>query len=147
MTYMLAYMVFNECGYDKLFNDYSAYCWYKGCWPEQFLYKGLDNFLYILRAMNDAAIVWKEGLDELSENPDRTHVDEERDWAKLSAQTFQTIGSIAQDVTGFKAITEPDYKNLEEDLSDYLPKDLPGKKDRKGWRNRFKTINTKDEDE
>ena len=34
MTYMLAYMVFNECGYDKLFNDYSAYCWYKGCWPE-----------------------------------------------------------------------------------------------------------------
>ena len=95
--------------------------------------------------MNDAAIVWKEGLDELSETPDRTHVDEERDWAKLSAQTFQTLGSIAQDVTGFKAITEPDYKNLEEDLSDYLPKDLPGKKDR-DWRSKFKTLNTKDEE-
>jgi len=119
---MLAYMVFNECGFDKLLNDVSSYCWYKGCWPEQFLYKGLDNFLYILRALNDAAIVWKEGLDELSENPDRTHVDEERDWSKLSAQTFQTLGSIAQDITGFKAITEPDYKNLEEDLTDYLPK-------------------------
>jgi hypothetical protein len=87
MTYMLFFMVINECGMNHLFNDYSSFCWYKGCWPQQFLYKLLDNFLYILRAINDAAIVWKEGLDELSENPDRTHVEEERDWAKLSAQT------------------------------------------------------------
>ena len=112
MTYMLGYMVFSECGFDHLLNDYATYCWYKGCWPKQFLYKMLDNFLYILRAINDAAIVWKEGLDEFSENPDRTHVDEERDWAKLSAQTAQTLGAIAQDVTGFEPITEPDYHTL-----------------------------------
>lgn len=87
MSYMLLYMVINECDIARLFNDYSSFCWYKGCWPQQFLYKMLDNFLYILRAINDAAIVWKEGLDEFSEKPNRTHVEEERDWAKLSAQT------------------------------------------------------------
>ena len=116
MFYMLFYMVVNECGLDHLLNDYSSFCWYKGCWPKRLLYNSLDNFLYILRALNDAAIVWKEGLDEFSEHPDRSHVDEERDWAKLSAQTAQTIGAIAQDITGFEPITEPDYMTLDQEL-------------------------------
>ena len=38
MSYMLFYMFTNECGLDHTMNDFSTFCWYRGCWPMQFLY-------------------------------------------------------------------------------------------------------------
>ena len=87
LSYMLWYMMTNECGLDHTMNDFSTYCWYRGCWPMQFVYQSGDKFLYILRALNDAGIVWKEGMSELRQNPDVAYENEKDQIAKLSAQT------------------------------------------------------------
>ena len=70
----------------------------------QFLYKSGDRFLYILRALNDAAIVWREGIAEAND-PSISLEDKQEKWAKLSAQTGTTLAEIFQDVTGFYALT------------------------------------------
>ena len=94
LSYMIIYMATSECGLDKIFNDYSTYCWYKGCWPMQFLYKSGDKFLYILRALNDAAIVWREGIEEFQKNPNKSYEQEEPEWGRLTAQTAMTLADI-----------------------------------------------------
>lgn len=70
LSYMLWYMVTNECGLDHTFNDFSTFCWYRGCWPMQFLHKMGNQWLYVLRTINDAAIVWKEGMKEIKAKGD-----------------------------------------------------------------------------
>ena len=85
MSYMLWYMFMNECGLDHTFNDFSTYCWYRGCWPMQFVYKSGDKLLYILRAVNDAGIVWKEGISDMRQHPELAYESESDQIAKLSA--------------------------------------------------------------
>merc|ERR1712096_434058 len=101
LTYMFFYMLTNECGLDHTLNDFSTFCWYRGCWPMQYVYKTGDKFLYILRALNDAAIVWREGIENAN-----GQVDQEGEWAKLSAQTGTTFAEIFQDITGFYALSQ-----------------------------------------
>lgn len=83
-----------ECGLDHIFNDFATFCWYRGCWPMQFLFESGDKFLYILRAINNAAIVWKEGIQQFSKEQDMPYEDQHKEWAKLSAQTGQTLSDI-----------------------------------------------------
>jgi hypothetical protein len=106
LTYMLYYMITNECGLDHTFNDYATYCWYKGCWPMQLVYESGDKFLYILRAVNDAAIIWKEGMDEVHAHPELNYEQEDKQWSRLSAKTGQSMADIFQDLTGFYPLTE-----------------------------------------
>ena len=113
MSYMLLYMFTNECGIDHLLNDVSTFCWYRGCWPMQFVYKSANKFLYILRALNDAGIVWKEGIGKMRDHPDIAYEDESNEIAKLSVQTGQTLAQIFTDITGFYPITEQDYQGKE----------------------------------
>ena len=61
-------MLTNDCDIDHIVNDYMVYCWYRGCWPEQMLAQVENKFLYILRAINDAAIVWYEGIPDSKVN-------------------------------------------------------------------------------
>ena len=65
--------------------------------------------MYILRAVNDAGIVWKEGIAEMRKHPERPYEEEGEELAKLSAQTGQTLAEILQDITGFYPITEQEY--------------------------------------
>ena len=64
-----------------------VFCWYKGCWPRQILSKSLNKILYVLRALNDAAIVWYEGIPE----EEAAHDQDIEEWAKLSEQTGLTL--------------------------------------------------------
>ena len=57
----------------------------------QMVYNSGDKFLYILRAMNDAGIVWKEGIQELRKHQDMSYESESDEYSKLSAQTGQTL--------------------------------------------------------
>lgn len=106
---MFFYMLTNSCGLDHTLNDFSTYCWYRGCWPMQLIYKSGDKFLYILRAINDAGIVWKEGIQELRKTPDLSYESEADEYSKLSSQTGQTLAQIVQDVTGFYPVTEQEF--------------------------------------
>ena len=65
--------------------------------------------MYILRAVNDAGIVWKEGIAEMRKHPELPYESESEQLAKLSAQTGQTLAEILQDITGFYPITEQEY--------------------------------------
>jgi hypothetical protein len=55
-------MATSKCEIDKTLNDYMLFCWYRGCWPDQIWFQVKDRFLYIAREINDAAIVWNEGI-------------------------------------------------------------------------------------
>ena len=57
-------MITSSCNIDKALNDYMLFCWYKGCWPDQVWFQIKDKWLYMLRAANDAGIVWMEGVPE-----------------------------------------------------------------------------------
>ena len=91
LSYMLWYMFQHDCGLDHIMNDFSTFCWYRGCWPMQMVYNSGDKFLYILRAMNDAGIVWKEGIQELRKHQDMSYESESDEYSKLSSQTGQTL--------------------------------------------------------
>lgn len=58
-----------------------------------------NKILYVLRAVNDAAIVWYEGIPE----GERTEEVIEQ-WGHLSEQTGVTMAEILQDITGFYPI-------------------------------------------
>lgn len=60
-----------------------------------------SKILYVLRAINDAAIVWYEGIPE----GERTEEVIEQ-WAHLSEQTGITMAQILQDITGFYPIPD-----------------------------------------
>lgn len=75
------------------------YCWYKGCVLEQYWEHLKHRFLYMLRDINDAAIVWYEGIPE--------DYEEEKDieqWINLSETTGHTVSSLFIDLTGFKPV-------------------------------------------
>ena len=82
LTYQFYYMFTTYCQVDDYIQDYMLFCWYRGCWPDQWLYQIKGKFLYILRAVNDAGIVWYEGVPESEES----ETDQEQ-WITLAEQT------------------------------------------------------------
>jgi hypothetical protein len=76
-----------KCNVDKTLNDYMVYCWYRGCWPEQMLMEVEGKWLYIARSVNDAAIVWNEGIPSNTEVNDAESIQQ---WVSLSEKTGQT---------------------------------------------------------
>ena len=62
MTYMFYYMLANQCDVADTLNDFMIYCWYKGCWPRQILNDSMNRIFYILRSINNAAIMWYEEI-------------------------------------------------------------------------------------
>ena len=77
------------------------------------LYQVKDKFLYILRSINDAGIVWMEGIPKIQEEEteDRDLTDEERDqWVTLCEETGRTSALIFQDLTGFYPIPKEEMK-------------------------------------
>ena len=99
LTYQLYYMLTTECNIDKTMNDYMLFCWYRGCWPDQLLQGLEDKWLYVLRNVNDAGIVWYEGIPEGTVNEEDT-----AKWIELSEQTGQNAAGIFMDLTGFYPI-------------------------------------------
>jgi hypothetical protein len=96
-------MLNNECEVDKQINDFMVYCWYQGCWFDQIWKNTEGKWLYILRSINDAAIVWYEGIPEPLEDGSFSETDMEQ-WINLSEQSGQTTASILKDITGFYPI-------------------------------------------
>jgi hypothetical protein len=58
-----------------------------------------NKILYVLRAVNDAAIVWYEGIPEGERTEEKI-----LQWGHLSEQTGVTMAEIMQDITGFYPI-------------------------------------------
>jgi hypothetical protein len=88
LTYQFYYMWNNQCNVDETINDFMVFCWYKGCWPKQILFTSGTKILYVMRAINDALIIWYEGVPEDHEesNMDR--------WITLSEATGRTAAEI-----------------------------------------------------
>ena len=107
LTYQFYYMITNDCDVDKIVNDYMVFCWYRGCWPEQMLSQVENKFLYILRAVNDAAIVWYEGVPANKQNLTDA---ETKQWINLAEQTGQTTSNIFKDLTGFYPVPKDQRK-------------------------------------
>jgi hypothetical protein len=86
LTYQFLYMFNNQCDIDETINDFMVFCWYRGCWPKQILLSSGNKILYVLRAINDAAIIWYEGV------PEGKMSDEDiQKWEKLSESTGTTL--------------------------------------------------------
>ena len=62
ILYQLYYMYSNKCKIDETINDVYVYCWNNGCNGAELLQHAELNFLYMTRALIDAAIVWFEGI-------------------------------------------------------------------------------------
>lgn len=88
LTYQFIYMFGTSCGMNEITNDFMVYCWYKGCWPQQMLADVKTNVLYILRDINDAAIIWWEGVPEVKD--DETI----EEWMKLGEENGKTTANI-----------------------------------------------------
>ena len=71
IIYQLFYMWSDKCQIDNTFNDLYTFCWNEGCALDELWEHTELNFLYMTRAMLDAAIVWFEGIpEEKAENPE-----------------------------------------------------------------------------
>ena len=108
LTYQFNYMVLNECEISSTVNDLAVYCWYKGCWPQELWSDKkwqdyVTKSLYIVKAINDAAIVWWEGVPATQEGEE-----DRKQWMKLSEQTGDTFAQIITDITNFVKIAEND---------------------------------------
>ena len=77
----------------------SLYCWYQGCWPQQWLKQTERSWLYILRDVNDAAIVYNESTHTTGNKED-----EIKKLGQVSEGTGKTVSEIIKDITGFYVI-------------------------------------------
>ena len=105
LVYQVYFMFTTKCGLNEAINDFMLYCWYRGCVPMQYWEHIKKNFLYILRNINDAGIVWYEGVPE--------DIDSEKDietWINLSETTGRTSAEIFIDLTGFKPLKKEEMK-------------------------------------
>ena len=74
IIYQLYYMLGEKCTIDRAINDVYLFCWNNGCNLERLWGNTSSNFLYMTRAMLDAAIVWYEGVpSEMQENKEQWH--------------------------------------------------------------------------
>jgi len=95
VIYQLYFMWSDKCKIDQTFNDVYIYCWNYDCKATNFWENSKLNFLYMLRAILDAAIVWVEGVpDDKFENIDQ--------WTKLSRQSGETFAEIVKEITNFE---------------------------------------------
>jgi hypothetical protein len=101
LTFQFIYMFNTQCGVDETVNDFMVFCWYRGCWPRQIMLQSGSKILYVMRAINDAAIIWYEGI------PDGKMSQEDlKSWDKLAESTGLTVAQILQDLTGFYRIKD-----------------------------------------
>ena len=110
ILYMFAYMVWSQCDIGDTFNEFMIFCWYKGCWPQQLLADSEHRILYILRAVNEAAILWNEQLPK-SDSGEPIDADEQAElekklnnpepYLKVAGTVGETIAQIFRDITGF----------------------------------------------
>ena len=94
IIYQMYYMAAEKCSIDKTINDVYLYCWNYGCELSELWGNTMLNFLYMTRAMLDAAIVWYEGVPE-STSVEIVH------WHDLSRQSGETMAEIIKEVTNF----------------------------------------------
>lgn len=71
------------------------YCWNQGCMFNEIWGNTESNFLYMTRALIDAAIVWYEGVPESEQ-------DNIQQWHNLSRQTGETFAEIIKEFTDFE---------------------------------------------
>lgn len=95
ILYQLYYMVGEKCKIDQTINDIYIFCWNVGCYGDEMVTNTELNFLYMTRALLDAAIVWQEGIPESEE------VNEQQWWA-LSRQTGESVAEIIKEITNFE---------------------------------------------
>ena len=68
IIYQLYFMWSDKCSIDQTINDLYIYMWNYGFEPIMLWENLLENFLYMTRALIDAAIVWYEGVPEDTEH-------------------------------------------------------------------------------
>lgn len=64
IIYQMYYMAAEKCQIDMTINDVYLFCWNNGCELTELWGNTVLNFLYMTRAVIDAAIVWQEGIPE-----------------------------------------------------------------------------------
>lgn len=96
MTYQFYFMFFNTCSIDHTMQEFMEFCWYRGCWPKELVLKSQDKWLYILRDVNDEAIVWQDAATDKEDNDEK--------WAKVCQGTGKAVAEMFMDVTGFTNI-------------------------------------------
>lgn len=103
LMYQFTYMFNNQCDVDETIYDFMIFCWYRGCWPKQMVKQTGATWLYILRSVNDAAIVWYEDTPE-----GQVTEDDLKQWIFVAEQTGLSSAQIMQDFTGFEYIEPED---------------------------------------
>merc|ERR1719163_2713429 len=83
-----------KCKFERTMNDLYRYCWNKGCIVNELVDRTSTNFLYMTRALLDAAIVWYEGVEE-----DKS--DDIEQWHNLARATGESFAEIIKEATGF----------------------------------------------
>ena len=106
LTYQFIYMFNNQCDIDETIFDFMVFCWYQGCYPQQMLMDSGSKILYIMRAINDAAIVWYEDIPE----DEIMNEDNLAEWNKVAEHTGATVASIVQDITDFHPVPRDQRK-------------------------------------
>jgi|TARA_B110000285_G_C15015167_1_gene558640 hypothetical protein len=66
-----------------------------------------SRWLYMLRDINDALIVWNEGAPEAQEDGSYTEEDLAK-WVTIALETGLTTAQLFQDFTGFKYVEDED---------------------------------------
>ena len=94
VIYQLYYMGSEKCTIDKTLNDVYLYCWNDGCRLDELWGHTEKNFLYMTRAIIDAAIVWYEGIPESEESD----LDQ---WHRLARQTGESVSEIIKQFINF----------------------------------------------
>jgi len=98
-------MFTQKCSLNYAVNDFMLFCWYRGCQPIQMWEHIEKNFLYILRNINDAAIVWYTGVPQKFESDEDIET-----WVTLSETTGRSTAQIFKDLTGFFPIAKDQQK-------------------------------------
>jgi len=85
----------DKCKIDQTINDFYVFCWNNGCATSEIVSNSELNFLYMTRALIDAAIVWYEGIPESQE-------ENLAQWDNLARQTGETVAEIIKEATAFE---------------------------------------------
>lgn len=94
ICYQMYYMVQEQCKITETINDLFLFCWNQGCEVEKIGQHFEKNWLYMTRAIIDAAIVWYEGIPtEMAKDISQ--------WHDLGRQTGESIAQILQHIFAF----------------------------------------------
>ena len=104
IIYQLYYMWSDKCKIDSTINDVYVFCWNNGCAAGELWNHAELNFLYMTRALIDAAIVWFEGIPE-------DKLADAAQWDNLARQTGETVAEIVKEITDF--VPQSEFNNDE----------------------------------